>query len=154
MFDQLNRITTPGDSMTVTYSRADDNSVRLVLQPALADDAESLTDEDARNARAALCRPLLLRGTHAEVEQAFNRYIAENADTRIGLRDAYDTLTADTKTAASKAVQAAADKKAKSDAGKKKPDTKATETPAQTAPAETAAPAEPTQPASNPTSLF
>ncbi|MES1927415.1 hypothetical protein [Salinisphaera sp. T31B1] len=158
MLDLLTRMTHAGESMTVRYTRKSDDSVELLIQPALGDDADLVTDEDAMKARAALCRPVLFRGSHADVSECFTRHVQANVDARQQLRDSYDDLTSATKEAAKSAAQAAASKKAKTAASAKaaNTDTTATTTKADST-TESQAEATPkadTAPASNPSSLF
>lgn len=158
MLDLLTRMTHAGESMTVRYTRKSDDSVELLIQPALGDDADLVTDEDAMKARAALCRPVLFRGSHADVSECFTRHVQANVDARQQLRDSYDDIASATKDAAKSAAQAAASKKAKTAAPAKATTTAASATTASTDSAATpqaeATPKTETAPASNPSSLF
>lgn len=128
MLDLLTRMTHAGESVTVRYTRRADDSVELLVQLALSGDPDLVTDEDALKARAALCRPVLFRGSHADVCTCLTRHVQDSADARGQLRDAYADIAQSTKDAAKAAAQAAASKKAKAST--------------------------PTAPAGNPSSLF
>lgn len=110
MLDLLAKIVNEGEIFDFRYERIGEGQVRLLVQPYLSDDLDTVTDDDARKARAALSRPLVFSGSHADVVARFQQYVASNADARANLKDAYDALTEKTKEAAKRAAQAAAGK--------------------------------------------
>lgn len=150
MFDLLAKITNEGETFQISYERTAAGQVRLLVQPRLNDDPDTVTDEAAQKARAALSRPVVFTGTHAEVEAQFTQYVQGNGDARGALKDAYDTLTERTKQAAKAAAQAAADKG--KDKPKAKPAAEAESTKAADATAE--AEAKPADDGKQPTNLF
>lgn len=126
MLDLLAKITAEGETFHITYVRLAGGHVRLLVQPCLKDDPDMVTDDNAQQARAALSRPMVITGTHAEVAAAFTRYVDNSRDARSTLKDAYDALTDNTKQEAKKAAQAAANK-TQSSGGADKKHTKASE---------------------------
>jgi|AntDeeMinimDraft_5_1070356.scaffolds.fasta_scaffold22259_1 PRTRC genetic system protein E len=152
MLDLLSQIVQRGESFKVTYSRGDDDKVRLIVQPRLDDDTD-LTDKDALTARAALQCPLVLEGSHADVAAKLAAHVGATRADRETLKDAYDSLRGATQSAAKAAAEAA---KKKQDAPAK--DTKAKDT--RTADASTGtddtgeSTAKPADDGAQPTSLF
>lgn len=139
MFDLLARIVTRGESFSISYERTNDDLVCLIVQPKLTATAPDTADDSLLVARAALQRPRVWRGTHAEVEAAFEAYVRATADDRSALARACDRLTPDQqknqqiKDAAAKASQAADDKtkSSKSDSITSKAGSDATAKPAE-----------------------
>jgi septal ring factor EnvC (AmiA/AmiB activator) len=105
MLDLLPQFVGPGESVTLTYTRTKKDEVSLVVQSTLGDNAESVTDTDALKARAALLRPLVLKGSHTDVLDALSQHIRGGRDSRESLRDAYHALAG---TQAKEAADAAA----------------------------------------------
>lgn len=143
MFDLIGKLCQSGESINVIYKKTGDSEVTLVIKPELDDDPEKLTDDTAKQCRAMLTRPIVMRGTHSGVEQQFRDYVNQAGDARSELHDSYRTLAASMTQMTQKVTRAVSDKQAKSgsapeakdqgeaDKGQAQPDTKADAKPAE-----------------------
>ena len=94
MFDLIGKLCQTGESINVHYKKTGDSEVTLVVKPELDDDPEQLTDETAKQCRAMLTRPIVMRGTHSSVEQQLRDYVNQAGDARTELHGSYRSLAA------------------------------------------------------------
>jgi len=115
MFDLLLKMTQRGERVTVTYERKDDDTIQLLVQPVLTDNGSSDHDSnsEADKARAALQRPLAIKGAHADVVAQFETYVNETRDSRADLADKVKAAIQD----ATKAASQESDQSSKSKGG-------------------------------------
>lgn len=122
MLDLLNRLANDDETLRVSYSKLRDGKVRLLIEPMLGEAPENL-DEDAQQLRAALARPVVFTGPHADVVASFERFVDDGADARREVGDLYQEAVQSLKDAAKAGAAAKRDKvagKGKADTAKSK----------------------------------
>ena len=118
MLSTFARFLRNAESLTFTLSRDKSGQVRILVQPVLGPEPEGLDDE-AKQLRAYLAKPLLTTATEAELDEVLPSLLGRVATARDNLSTMYESIIAEMNQQA-EAARRSAEAKAAAKAGEKK----------------------------------
>lgn len=118
MLSTFARFLRNADSLNFTLSRDKSGLVRLLIQPVLGPEPDGL-DDDAKQLRANLAKPLITTATEAELDTVFPALLSRVANARDNLSAMYEATIAEMNQQA-EAARRTAEAKAAAKASEKK----------------------------------
>lgn len=117
MFGQIARFLRGAESLKFVISRDGAGSLRILLQPVLSAEEPGGLDDDAKQLRAALAKPLLVTVPEAQIDTVLSELLARGASARDSIASLFESYVDDMAAQAAEAKRKA-EEKAKEKAAK------------------------------------